>query len=396
MITLKIPRLDPFEGTFSQDLWTRFCSRYGEIRANRLVNAISKPVRDFAIRATTTKISREDVIAKLESLGWKSTPHGILEEMVLVRTQGRNIIPYLPNSGRIVIDKVAAESVFVGSDLFGVGIIRVPKLVEEDSVTLISQRDRIIANGISKIDSKNPKVKGIAVQTTNSFYKVPSLRNLGFIDSGEAFSQSIPAAYVAHVLDPKEGEIIVDLCAAPGGKSTSTAIISNDQAKIIAFDRSRKRLEKMSYAIERQKLKNIQIINEDSVKFVKHHTLKADKVIVDPSCSAVGVRPKIYDETKESDIINTTNYQKSFLWAAAKIVRKGGIITYSTCTLEPDENEKVIAYAVNELGLKLIPPDLLLGTHGEDTGDGLDLECMRRFYPDIFDTPGFFVAKLTK
>ncbi|MBN1328528.1 MAG: methyltransferase domain-containing protein [Candidatus Heimdallarchaeota archaeon] len=393
---MKIPRLDTIEGTFSQDLWNRFCSRYGKFRAQKLIDSLSKPVNNFAIRVTTTKTSREEVIAKFETLGWKGTPHDILDEMILIKTKGRNIVNYLPNASRIVIDKIAAESIFVGSDLFGVGIIRVPKLIEGDIVTLISQKDQIIANGISKIDSKNPKIKGVAVQTTNSFYTVPSLRNLGFIDLGEAFSQSIPAAYVAHVLDPKKGDIIVDLCAAPGGKCTSAAIISNDQAKIIALDRSKKRLEKMTCAIENQKLKNIQIINEDSFEYIKHNTIKADKVIVDPSCSAVGVRPKIYDETKETDIINTTNYQKSFLWAAAKIIRKGGTITYSTCTLEPEENEKVIAYGINELGLKLVQPDFLMGTFGEETGDGLDLECMRRFYPDTFDTPGFFIAKLTK
>ncbi|HUT82171.1 MAG TPA: PUA domain-containing protein [Candidatus Bathyarchaeia archaeon] len=393
---MKIPHLDLASGTFSKDLWYRFCSRYGESRAQKLVDSLSKPVNNFAVRATTTKISREEVIAKFEALEWKSAPHEILDEIIKVKTKGRNIIPYLPDAPRIVTDKIAAESIFVGSDLFGVGVIRVPKLIEEDVVTLISQKDQIVANGISKTNSKNPKCKGIAVQTTDSFYEVPSLRNLGFIDSGDAFSQSIPAAYVAHVLDPKKGDKIVDLCAAPGGKSTSTAIISNDEVDIIAFDRSRRRLERMAIAIKNQKLKSIQIINEDSIEYIKHHTIKADKVIVDPSCSAVGVRPKIYDETKESDIVNTTNYQKSFLWAAAKIIRKGGIITYSTCTLEPDENEKVIAYALNELGLKLVQPNLLMGTCGEDTGDGLDLECMRRFYPDTFDTPGFFVAKLTK
>jgi 16S rRNA (cytosine967-C5)-methyltransferase len=104
----------------------------------------------------------------------------------------------------------------------------------------------------------------------------------------------------------------------------------------------------------------------------------------------------LYDETTIKNSINVANYQKSFLWAANKIVRTRGELTYSTCTLEPRENEKVIAYAVNELGLKLVEPNLKMGIKGEETGDGLEIDYLQRFYPDIHDTPGFFVAKLMK
>jgi 16S rRNA C967 or C1407 C5-methylase (RsmB/RsmF family) len=152
----------------------------------------------------------------------------------------------------------------------------------------------------------------------------------------------------------------------------------------------------MKEIIEKQKLKNITLINENSINYFRDHSIKADKVIVDPSCSAIGVRPKVYDDTKTVDITNIANYQKSFLWTASKIVRKGGAITYSTCTLAPEENEKVIAYAVNNLKLQLVEPPFFMGSHGEETDDGLELKYMRRFYPDIHDTPGFFVAKLIK
>jgi len=396
LIRLNIPQLDPSQGTFSHDLWQRFLHRYGKSRATKLVKALSKPVRNYALRVTTTKVSREEIIEKFENNGWRAQPHDILNEMISVKTVGQNSVPYLNFAPRIVMDKFASESVFVGSDLFGVGIRRMPKFYEEDIVSLVSPKDQIIATGVAKISSKKPREKGIAVVNTHSFYNVPSIRNLGMLDSGEVFSQSLPASYVAHVLDPQKGEKIIDLCAAPGGKSTGAAILSNDQAEIIAFDRSIKRLNKMSTAIHNQGLKSIKTIHANSIEYAKNNTIKADKVIVDPSCSAGGVRPKIYDETLDGDILHAANYQKSFLFTAAKIVRKGGVITYSTCTLEPEENEKVVAYAVNKLKLRLVSPDLLLGTHGEDTGDGLELEYMRRFYPDEFDTPGFFVAKFVK
>lgn len=396
MVRLKIPRLNPNDGTFSIDLWKRFCNRYGEKRSWEIVQSLSRPVINYAVRGTITKISLEDVIERFEEIGWKASPHKILSEMLTVRTRGRFTVPFLSDIPRMILDKVAAESVFVGSDLFVVGIKRMPKINLGDLVSMVTPMDQIVATGISRVNSKTVKSKGIAVDNTTSFFKTPSLRKIDEIESGIVQSQSIPAAYVGHVLDPKPNEKIIDLCAAPGGKSTSAAILSKNEANIIAFDRSKKRLAKLSELVREQNLSCIEIVKADSVEYVKKHTIKADKVIVDPSCSAVGVRPKTYDETQNSDIINAANYQKSFLWAAAKIVRKGGIITYSTCTLAPEENEKVISYAVNNLRLKLVEPDILLGTHGEDTGDGLTLEYMRRFYPDQHDTIGFFVAKLTK
>ena len=328
--------------------------------------------------------------------GWKATIHPLLSEMFTVKTKGPNIVPYLEKAPRIVIDKIAAESVFVGSNLFGVGIKRVDKFSINDVVSITSPQDQIVAIGTAKIDSKTPKKPGIAVINSHSFYNVPSLRELGFIESGNASSQSIPAAYVAHVLDPQENDTIVDLCAAPGGKSTSAAILSNLKAKIVAFDRSKRRLQKMRRSIAYQNIHNIEVIHANSIEFLKTHSIRADKVIVDPSCSAVGVRPKILDNTQKEDIINSASYQKPFLWAAEKILKKGGTITYSTCTMQQEENEKVVSYAVNELNLKLEEPHILMGSKGEDTNDGLELEGMRRFYPDEHDTPGFFVAKLVK
>ncbi|NHJ40980.1 MAG: hypothetical protein FK731_13195 [Asgard group archaeon] len=393
---MKIPRLCVSENTFSKPIWDGFCQRYGRDRANKIVNSLSKPVKEFAIRTTLTKTTQEKVIEKLELNNWKAKRHKILPEIVTAQTKGMNYVPYLQNAPRIIMDKIAAESVFIGSNLFGVGIKRVPKFKINQIVSLLSPINQIVAIGKAKIDSKTEKKKGVAVENTRSFFNVPSVRDLGLLENGEGFSQSIPAAYVAHVLDPKEDETIVDLCAAPGGKSTSAAILSNDKANIIAFDRSRNRLSKMGRIIRNQELKSIKIINADSIEYIKNHTIKADKVIVDPSCSAIGVRPKLYDNTSEKDSINAANYQKSFLWAANKIIRKKGIITYSTCTMEPRENEKIIAYAINELKLKLVKPSLLMGTNGEETGDGLEIDYMRRFYPDIFDTPGFFVAKLIK
>jgi 16S rRNA (cytosine967-C5)-methyltransferase len=393
---LKVPRLDVTQDTFSSELFNRYCSFYSEQRAQAIIDSLSKPVKKFAIRVNISLISREETRSLFEVKGWKTACHPLMEEVILIDTKGPMSVPYLPNAPLVVADKIASESVLVGAPLYAVGIKKKQKFRKNQEISIVSPKYQIVATGITRINSKSKKKTGTAIENSHSFFQVPSLRVVGVYSNGFSTSQSLPAIYVSHVLDPKPDETIVDLCAAPGGKSTSAALLSNDKANIIAFDRSHHRLLKMEKELQRLKISNVKTINANSLKYLKNHTIKADKVIVDPSCSATGVRPKVYELTTEKEIESVSNYQKAFLWTANKIVRPGGIITYSTCSMEREENEKNIAYAVNELGLQLISPEKLLGSEGENTNDGLELECMRRFYPDVHGTPGFFVAKLMK
>ncbi|MEM3209908.1 MAG: SAM-dependent methyltransferase, partial [Saccharolobus sp.] len=97
-----------------------------------------------------------------------------------------------------------------------------------------------------------------------------------------------------------------------------------------------------------------------------------DKVIIDPPCSALGIRPKLYDKKTKQDILNFHNYQKQFLNSAYKILKKGGILIYSTCTVTTWENEKVI----------------------DDPRFSVDY--VLRFHPNVHNITGFFIAKLIK
>ena len=188
---MKIPRLDIDQKTCSHDIWDRFCSRYGEHRARRILFSLSKPVKQYAIRVTTTMVSRDNLIEEFKKLGWKTQTHKQLEEMFTIETKGPLKIPYLSRAPKIILDKLAAESVLVGADLYGVGIKRVPKFEVGYIVSLLSDKNQIVAIGKSHIDSRTPKKHGLAVSNKLSFYNVPSLSNLGYIDSGKSYGQSV-------------------------------------------------------------------------------------------------------------------------------------------------------------------------------------------------------------
>ncbi|MEM1698147.1 MAG: hypothetical protein QXG48_05780, partial [Thermofilaceae archaeon] len=114
--------------------------------------------------------------------------------------------------------------------------------------------------------------------------------------------------------------------------------------------------------------------------------------ILDPPCSALGVRPNLYYERGEREFQTLSEYQRQFLRVAARLLRKGGLLLYSTCTLTLEENELNVLWAVKELGFKLRSQPVFLGSSGF-AGLG---SLVQRFEPDIHDSPGFFIALLEK
>ncbi|MEM4768851.1 MAG: SAM-dependent methyltransferase, partial [Saccharolobus sp.] len=118
---------------------------------------------------------------------------------------------------------------------------------------------------------------------------------------------------------------------------------------------------------------NIEVYKADSRYLYEDFNIKdVDKVIIDPPCSALGIRPKLYDKKTKQDILNFHNYQKQFLNSAYKILKKGGILIYSTCTVTTWENEKVI------------------------DDPRFSVEYVLRFHPNVHNITGFFIAKLIK
>jgi 16S rRNA (cytosine967-C5)-methyltransferase len=162
---------------------------------------------------------------------------------------------------------------------------------------------------------------------------------------GQIYLQDEASQLVAEVLDVKLGERALDLCAAPGGKTTLMADRAEDNALIVAADLSSTRMDTVVAATNLQGLKSIKPLLLDAGQKLPFASNAFDKVLLDAPCSGTGTlrrNPEIRWRLSEDDIGAFAENQKIFLAHAAEAVKPGGGLVYSTCSVERDENEEVI------------------------------------------------------
>jgi len=156
--------------------------------------------------------------------------------------------------------------------------------------------------------------------------------------------QDSSAQLVSHLLDPQAGDVVIDACAAPGGKTTHIAELMGDEGKIWACDKAASRLKKLKENAQRLQLKSIQICTGDSRNF-SQFTNSADRVLLDAPCSGLGTlhrRPDIRWRVTPATVDELSVLQGELLEQAASWVKPGGVLVYATCTLHQQENEGVI------------------------------------------------------
>lgn len=195
---------------------------------------------------------------------------------------------------------------------------------------------------------------------------------------GEFSVQDSASIWAIDVLDPEKEELILDLCAAPGGKTFSIAEKQKNTGEIIAIDKYSHKLKLMKNEAKRLGLDKIILKEGDSTIFIPEFVDKFDRVLADVPCSGLGVmrhKPEIkYKE--EIDLAELENRQREILENGAKYVKPGGILFYSTCTINPDENEKQIAKFING-------------------NENFRIIEMKQRMP-YMDTDGFFICKMVR
>lgn len=221
---------------------------------------------------------------------------------------------------------------------------------------------------------------------------------------GYIYIQEVASMLPPVVLDPNPNEIILDMAAAPGSKTTQLSQIMKNNGAIFANEKDNSRLVSLNLNLQRCGVSNVAVTNMDARAFGKLK-LNFDKILLDAPCTGSGAAMKsehALDTWSENASKKMASLQRQLITSAAGCLKKDGVLVYSTCSLEPEEDEEVVDYAVKNFGLTVEPIKLpgFKTKPGitEWNGKGLtkELDGTIRVYPQDNNTEGFFVARLRK
>ena len=223
--------------------------------------------------------------------------------------------------------------------------------------------------------------EGLTLQESLPFFKGPFLKN------GDAYVQNRASMIPALILNPQQGERVLDMCAAPGSKTTQVAAMMGDQGVIDAWDLYPHKIRVISENCRRLSIHSVHARVQNASEDVQEAHDRYDRVLLDAPCSGFGVigrKTEMRWRRTEKDLAIFPDLQKSLLERAAFYVKQGGYLVYSTCTLIPEENEDNAAWFLsNHPEFEVVPirvPGLA------NTTDYLTL------WPDVYQSDGFFAA----
>jgi len=197
------------------------------------------------------------------------------------------------------------------------------------------------------------------------------------------------------VLDPKPGEMVIDVCSAPGGKAAYAAQMMNNTGRIIAYDIYEHKLARIRQTAERLGTKIVEAGMHDAQSIEIQFAGMADRVIADVPCTGFGIirrKPDIKWSRKNGDTYELAEMQRKIIKASSAYLKPGGTMVYSTCTIGHEENEDVVLEFIKN------DPDFELADFSAMLPEGIaSLEKgMLQLYPGIHGVDGFFIAKIKR
>ena len=209
--------------------------------------------------------------------------------------------------------------------------------------------------------------------------------------TGLIYSQEPAAQMVAQAAHPHEGMRVLDLAAAPGGKSTHLLSYLNNTGLLVSNEINNKRSKILVENIERFGARNVLVTNESAERLAKVFSSFFDLIVLDAPCSGEGMfrkQPDAMDYWSLDYPAQCATLQREILEDAVKMLANGGELVYSTCTWAPEENEEIVAWLLDEFPLELVDIPKLNGMT-----PGIDYPETARMYPHHFKGEGQFVAK---
>ena len=256
--------------------------------------------------------------------------------------------------------------------------------------TLKITRDELI----KKLTEQN--IKASKVNVVEEAIKVEHLKD---IENNELYKeglftvQDVSSMLVGKVMNPKENSLVLDVCSAPGGKTTHMATLMNNTGQVISRDIYDHKLKLIKASAKRLGLTNVDVQEFDGMKLDRESIAKFDYVLADVPCSGLGIirrKPEIKYKEKE-EFRELPPIQKKILENAAKYVKVGGTLIYSTCTIQDNENIDIInEFLQKHKNFELAPiKEVNVDLDNQEKG-------YMKIYPNVHDMDGFFISKLIR
>ena len=220
---------------------------------------------------------------------------------------------------------------------------------------------------------------------------------------GYYYLQNIASMLSAIILDPKPNDIVIDMCAAPGSKSTHLAQLMENKGTLILVEKNLNRIPALEVNLRRMGIINSIVLNMDAIN-LSNVNVKGDKILLDAPCTGEGLirqDPSRKKSKSMKDIEKMSSIQKKLLTTGLNALNSGGMLLYCTCSIAPEENEIVVDEVLNKSNkFKIIEISKNYGVKGLTNVFGVnlleDLMFSQRLYPHLHDTIGFYFCLIKK
>ena len=227
------------------------------------------------------------------------------------------------------------------------------------------------------------------------------IQKLDIYEKGYIYLQSLSSMIPPLVLNPKPGEKVLDLTAAPGSKTTQMVVMMKNDGYILANELDKIRCKRLQYNVKKQGANIVEVINNRGEKVGEEYQEQFDKVLLDAPCSGegrfLGNNVGTYRNWSKRTVRELAKLQKKLFKSAYTALKPNGMMVYSTCTLNKDENENILQWAIENFNVKLLDINIDFKEKMQGFNDGLDGSINKaiRILPSK-NMEGFFVAKLKK
>nr|XP_011750427.1 putative methyltransferase NSUN6 isoform X1 [Macaca nemestrina] len=414
------------ESFVNKEIVTALGKQEAERKFETLLKHLSHPPSFTTVRVNTHLASVQHVKNLLldelqKQFNGLSVPilqHPDLQDVLLIPVIGprKNI---KKQQCEAIVGAQCGNAVLRGAHVYAPGIVSASKFMKAGDVISVYSDIKgkckkgarefdgtkvFLGNGISELSRKEifnglPELKGMGIRMTEPVYLSPSFDN---VLPRYLFLQNLPSALVTHVLNPQPGEKILDLCAAPGGKTTHIAALMHDQGEVIALDKIFSKVEKIKQNALLLGLNSIRAFCFDGTKAVKLDMVEDtegeppflpesfDRILLDAPCSGMGQRPNMACTWSLKELASYQPLQRKLFTAAVQLLKPEGVLVYSTCTIMLAENEEQVAWALTKFPcLQLQPQEPHIGGEGM-RGAGLSCEQLKqlqRFDPSAVPLP---------